>query len=130
MDKKVKIKIVIVCIFLFCLVALIIKINYGKKIVVRKFLLSDYISNTVDFKSDIKLGNIRDKYDVLTNTERLWKNSFGLDVEKEKPYQIFFDKNERVWLVTGSLPPNWDGGVAHILIREKDGKVLALWHEK
>jgi hypothetical protein len=33
-------------------------------------------------------------------------------------------------LVTGSLPVNTVGGVAYILIRETDGKVVAVWHEK
>ena len=62
--------------------------------------------------------------------ENIWIETFGEEAIKgEKPYLVYYDEAEGVWLVTGSLPMFTLGGVANVLIRE-DGMILAVWHEK
>lgn len=38
--------------------------------------------------------------------------------------------NDSVWKVTGTLPPNFFGGVPEIHLAKKDGKVLKITHGK
>ena len=62
--------------------------------------------------------------------ENIWIETFGEEtIKDEKPYLVYYDEAEGVWLVTGSLPMFALGGVAKVLIRE-DGMILAVWHEK
>lgn len=65
--------------------------------------------------------------------ENIWIETFGEEtIKDEKPYLVYYDEAEGVWLVTGSMPilPIYRlGGVAKVLIRE-DGMILAVWHEK
>ena len=62
--------------------------------------------------------------------ESIWIENFGEEaIKNQKPYAVFYDEAEKIWLITGSkLSPSL-GGVAKVLIRE-DGMILAVWHEK
>lgn len=88
---------------------------------------SDYIEK---FPSEEVLGTIRDGKTAKEKAEALLLEIYGKSVKSKRPYGVAFDERNRVWLVEGSIPENRDGGVPHILIRESDGKVLAVWHDK
>ena len=55
---------------------------------------------------------------------------YGTQIKKQKPYKVFYDETNDVWMVTGTLPSNKKGGVANIIIDNSTGKVLAIWHSK
>jgi len=96
---------------------------------VKSFEFSDYQYHIENFSSDEDVGPIIDAEEAVAKAEEVWKKVYGESVEEEKPYQVFYDEKNEIWLVHGTLEPNMKGGVAYILI-ESTGKVLAVWHEK
>ncbi|MGE5397177.1 MAG: NTF2 fold immunity protein [Chitinophagales bacterium] len=62
--------------------------------------------------------------------EAILKQIYGDTLEDETPFKVTFDDKYQVWLVEGTLAENRVGGVAHIILQKKDGKVLAIWHDK
>ncbi len=63
--------------------------------------------------------------------ERIWFAVFGEDmIKEERPYVVYFDKRNEVWLVRGTLPELMMGGTANILIEKNNGKILAVWHDR
>ena len=97
---------------------------------VKAFEFNDYQSYIDEFPSEDNVGNITDAKDAIKKAEKIWIILFGERIKKEKPYQVFYDKKNDVWLVMGSLRFNLKGGVANILIEGESGKVLAVWHDK
>ena len=78
----------------------------------------------------IEVSSITDAADAVKKAETVWIETYGKQVKKEKPYQVFYDENSGIWLVQGTLRANSVGGVANFLADGKTGKVLADWHEK
>ena len=59
----------------------------------------------------------------------VWEPIYGHDtIARETPYVAKLDKD--VWVVTGSLPKNRDGGVAVIEIAKQDSRILRVSHGK
>lgn len=49
-------------------------------------------------------------------------------IEQEKPFSA---KSEgKTWVVTGSLPKGWNGGVAQLVLLKSNGRVISLCHGK
>jgi len=53
------------------------------------------------------------------------------NIVSQRPYEVDL-YNGRYWCVQGTLSdsPYKEGGVFHIIIDKKDGKVCRIWHEK
>ena len=109
---------------------ILIIVNQLKSHDVKAFDVSDYQDIIENFPSDENLGSISDAKDAVKKAETIWIKIYGKNVKKEKPYQVFYDAENEVWLIHGYLRPNMEGGVANILIENSTGKVLAVWHEK
>lgn len=91
----------------------------------------DFYAEEIDqFPSDKVLGPVTSAKDAKKKAEAVWVEVFGEEVKQEKPYGVSYDIDTGTWLVQGHLPKYMVGGVAHILIRESDGAVLAVWHYK
>ena len=97
---------------------------------VKGFEFNDYQYYVDSFPSDENVGNIVDAKDAIKKAEKIWIKLYGESIKKEKPYQVFYDEDNGIWLIQGTLRSNMKGGVANILIQNKTGKVLAVWHEK
>ena len=97
---------------------------------VDSFKLTDYSDFIERFPSEKILGSIDSAQTVKEKAETIWLDIYGNSVKDKKPYNVFFDEQNQVWLVQGTLQKNCDGGVPHILIQKSDGKVLAVWHSK
>lgn len=98
---------------------------------IEKFDVEDYSYFIAEFSSDEVLGSIDNAQIAKEKAEMIWLEKYGQDVKKEKPYHVYYDMKNGVWLVTGTMPcDNADGGVAYILIEKADGKVMAVWHDK
>lgn len=96
----------------------------------KAFGVSDYQYYIDKFPSKDSLGNISDSKDLLKKVEVIWINKYGERIKKQKPYQVFYDETNGIWLVQGTLRSNMTGGVANILVDNDTGRVLALWHDK
>ena len=97
---------------------------------VKVFDFNDYQYYIDNFPSEENVGNIIDAKDAIKKAEKIWIKLYGKSIKKEKPYQVFYDENNGIWLVQGTLRSNMKGGVANILIQNETGKVLAVWHDK
>lgn len=97
---------------------------------VKKFKLEDYNTFIGKFSSGKVLGATESAQTAKEKAEVFWVEIYGESVKDEKPYEVLFDEENQVWLVGGGLPKDMDGGVACILIKKSDGKVLGVWHGK
>lgn len=97
---------------------------------VKAFEVSDYQNCIDNFSSEETVGSISGAKDAVAKAEIIWVKTFGARVKKEKPYQVSYDAEKEVWLIQGSLPSGVEGGVANILIENRTGNVLAVWHDK
>ena len=127
--------IIIICgiLLIVLLIGGIIINNYFEKAKVQSFSLDDqtyYLQAIQDFPSDKYLGEILNAEQAKEKAISEWLNLFGDKINNEKPYQVFFDEENDVWLVKGSLPKGRKGGVAYILMKKSDGKILAIWHDQ
>lgn len=96
---------------------------------VENFRLYGYQYYIDKFPSDHVLSGVDNVEDVQKNAEILWTEIYGEGIKKKKPYQVFWDAENGVWLVQGTLHAT-QGGVPYMLIEKQTGKVLAIWHTK
>jgi len=92
-------------------------------------LLQEYSRMIKQFSVDADVGIVENKEDAIKAAEEMWLNKFGDSILEKKPYAAVYDKQNEIWLVHGTLPMYMVGGVPMILI-ERNGKVLAVWHDK
>ena len=97
---------------------------------IQQFNVNDYQFYVNNYPSDECLGSISSASDAAAKAETIWLKIYGKRIKKEKPYQIFFDENNKVWLIHGTASSDSFGGVAYILMDNDTGKVLAVWHDK
>ena len=93
-------------------------------------IVENYGNNFPSEKFPDALGFIDSEKTAKEKSEIVWKEIYGESIMERKPYEVSFDDKNQVWLVQGTLPKNWLGGVPYILIKKSDGKVLAVWHTK
>jgi hypothetical protein len=75
-----------------------------------------------------KEGFVPNATTAIKIAEAVWVAIYGVDVYKKKPYKVNFKKG--IWIIEGSLPEGFKGGVPFILIQKKDGKILKVMHGK
>ena len=97
---------------------------------IKTFDVSEYQYYINNYSSEESLGFISDEKDLLKKVEVIWIKKYGERIKNEKPYQVFYDEENGIWLVQGTLRSNMMGGVANILVENDTGKVLAVWHDK
>jgi len=133
---------VVICIFVLSLCCFASsRIN----IIVNSFNLADYEPYIAEyriesprFKFEKPFGPVDSARDAKQKAEIVWLEIYGEGVKKQRPYNVFFDDENQVWLVNGSLKGgffdplglNMLGGTAHILLQRADGEVLAVWHSR
>ena len=114
--KYIKCFSVLLCVLLVCATFLSCS---QKNVEVGKFKIDDYSYYIENFAKDINVGKVEDADDAISKAE--------------KPYQAFFDEENKCWYVKGTLEQplfgNKKGGVAEVIF-DVDGNVLALWHGK
>ena len=97
---------------------------------IQTFEICNYQYYIDNFPGQEKVEPVSDIADLLKSVEEIWLRKYGVHIKKQKPYQVFYDNENEVWLVTGSVRPITEGGVAYILIDGITGDVLAVWHDK
>jgi len=95
------------------------------------FNLSDYEGFIQKVSSYESVGEVSDSKEAKEVARDIWVKKYGeSEIKKMKPILVAYDYNSNVWLVKGTLPSNWIGGVPYILINKEDGKILGVWHTK
>jgi hypothetical protein len=77
----------------------------------------------------LKVGYVPDAQTAIKIAVAVWEPIYGVEkIAAEKPYRARFTKGR--WIVEGSLPMGWNGGVAIAEIAKDDGTVLRVSHGK
>lgn len=88
------------------------------------------IMNSGKFSYEEYVGAVTDAAAARKAAVEIWNGLYGRrHIRGEKPYQVYYDAQNEVWHVFGTLKEGYVGGTAHILIEKEDGKVIAVWHE-
>lgn len=129
--KYIKCFSILLCVLLVCATFLSCS---QKNVEVGKFNIDDYSYYIENFAKDINVGKIEDADNAISKADKLFIETYGEEnMEDEKPYQAFFDEENKCWYVKGTLEQplfgNKKGGVAEVIF-DVDGNVLALWHGK
>ena len=130
MIKRKLIFILLLILFVIFIGGILVAIINNEFPVIKTFKLSEYQYFIDNFSSEENLGSISDSKELLKKVEVIWIEQYGERIKKQKPYQVFYDEANGVWLVQGTLRSNRMGGVANILVDNDTGKVLAVWHDK
>ena len=75
-----------------------------------------------------KKGFVPDDTTAIKIAEAVWLPIYGNIIYSKKPFKAVLKKG--VWIVEGTLPRNYQGGVPYIEIQKKDGKILKVIHGK
>jgi hypothetical protein len=76
-----------------------------------------------------KDGYVPNEETAIKIAEAIWLPIYGKDIEKSKPFVAHL-KDATVWIVEGTLPPHYLGGVPYVEIRKSDCKILKVTHGK
>ena len=113
-----------------CIGGIFMAIIKNKSPDIEPFEVSEYQYYIDNFSSEDNLGKISNSKDLIEKVEAIWIEKYGEQIKNQKPYQVFYDEENGIWLVQGTLRFNMTGGVANILVDNDTGKVLAIWHDK
>jgi hypothetical protein len=74
-----------------------------------------------------KDGYVPDARTAIKIAVAVWEPIYGAEkIADEKPYRARLNKG--VWIVEGSLPEGWIGGVALAEISKDDGRIIRVSH--
>ena len=93
---------------------LLISCDISNSYVIYDFNIKDYQDEIVGFPSDENIGEINDINTLMKKIEKIWIKVYGDEIKKEKPYKVFYDKKNDVWLIHGTLPDYVMGGELHM----------------
>ena len=130
MVKRKVLFVFLLVIFIAFIGGILVVIIKNKSPEIKTFEVSEYQYYIDNFSSEDNLGFISDSKELLKKVEVIWIKQYGERIKNQKPYQVFYDEANGIWLVHGTLRSNMMGGVANILVDNDTGKVLAVWHDK
>ncbi|MBE4948323.1 YbbC/YhhH family protein [Chryseobacterium culicis] len=96
------------------------------------FNCSSMKNDNKDIKKEVTMTTIDYVPDGETAkriAEAIWLPIYGEDIYKQKPYLSSLS-GDSIWVVKGTLPKNYRGGVVYIEIRKRDCKILKVTHGK
>lgn len=130
MVKRKGLFIFLLVLFIAFIGGILVVIIKNKSPEIKTFEVSEYQYYIDNFSSEDNLGFISDSKELLKKVEVIWIKQYGERIKNQKPYLVFYDEANGIWLVHGTLRSNMLGGVANILVDNDTGKVLAVWHDK
>lgn len=100
----------------------------------------DVFRNAYKQCKDLKysVGPVENAAIARKEASKILPIAMGLDIVNEKPWRVLYDETNGVWCVCGddtrfkehsSSKATLTGGVVHILIEEKTGNIIAIWHD-
>lgn len=118
---------------------LLFAIFFGEKAdEIQPFQLESYSEYIEKYPSDIVVGETCSSNDAKANAKLVWEQVYGETVMENLNYSVYYDKANSAWLVHGkqrliSFGKAIEisiGGVPYIIISQKDGCILAVWHTR
>ncbi|MDR0766852.1 MAG: YbbC/YhhH family protein [Methanosarcinales archaeon] len=70
---------------------------------------------------------VPDEETALKIAEAVLVSAYGENVLLQ-PLNVRYNESKKAWVVTGTLPYGWVGGVPVIVIRKSDGMIMQLSH--
>lgn len=70
-----------------------------------------------------------DRNAAILRAENEWLKQYGKNIYRRKPFTAEL-KNDSIWIVKGTLPEGYDGGVPYAEINSKTCEVLKISHGK
>lgn len=74
-------------------------------------------------------GYVPDDSTAIKIAEAIWFPIYGETIYEERPFKAMLNEDD-VWIVEGTLPEGFKGGVPYIEIRKRDCKILRVSHGK
>ena len=82
-----------------------------------------------DFSRMPRGGLVADAETAIRIAIAVWEPIYGKDeIQGQQPFRATL--KDGVWIVRGSLPAGWVGGVAEVEIAQSDARILKLAHGK
>ncbi len=104
--------------------------DINNEVTVGTFELEKYNDEIDEFFSGEILGPTPSAKDAKEKAVPFLKEVYGEKIKNREPYHVQYDEKNKAWLIQGTLPKGYLGGVPHIIIRQDDGMILAVWHTK
>ncbi|WP_281233126.1 YbbC/YhhH family protein [Flavobacterium gelatinilyticum] len=96
------------------------------------FILFFLFIGCINREKTINLDNsfcLNNSQDAIKVAEKEWFKRYGENIYNKKPFKAEI-KNDSIWVITGSLPEDYDGGVPYAEINAKNCKILSITHGK
>ena len=77
-------------------------------------------------EQEIMLKEIPNWRDARAQAIEIWVEHYGEGIYNSRPFNVFFDKKNDVWLVKGTVVPFIFGRTPFVIMQKSDGKVLAI----
>ena len=108
---------------------LLLTVHFGAfNFKIKNFTLTNYKQYIEKFSVDESLGRFFTVRTLYNRSKKIWVKKFGGRFEdNRRNVSMFYDKQEGIWLVSKRIFNGATEEVAHILVEEKTGKVLAVW---
>ena len=96
---------------------------------VENFDLKNFQYEIEHFPSEMFVGEVKNKKDVIEKANVIWLEKYKVDAENSfEEIKVEYDLKEKCWHIFGVKSKDYYGGVLHTLIRE-NGEVIAVWFE-
>lgn len=102
--------------------------SIGLYIVIGVLTICNIVQFVVNNINQLPVDIVPDEQAALQVAETYLVGIYGQRVLDERPFCTIFDERKNTWVIHGTLPPDYVGGVASITIRKADGKVLDFGH--
>jgi hypothetical protein len=87
------------------------------------------VMSAKEHKFSRKSGFVPDEQTAIAIAVAVWKPIFGKEnIENQKPWRAYLVND--TWIVFGSLPKGYKGGVAQAGISKQTGEMLHVTHTK
>lgn len=106
------------------------KISQNKYYLLLLFLfinISILVAN--NFSDPKKDGYVPNAETAIKIAEAIWLPIYGKDIYCRLPFKATL-VDGHIWQVTGTLPPEYEGGVPYIEIEKKDSRIIKVYHSK
>ena len=103
---------------------------------IKRFNIKTYEQEIEEFSSQKifgytrYIGNIESSKMAKKYALQIWLEVYGKEVQRMKPYKVYWDDENNAWLVTGTLKKNKLGGIPYIIFSKDDGEIIAVWHTR
>lgn len=133
---KRKHKLIIIASLISVILIITYSVLFNKLEQIQSFNIKTYEQEIEEFSSQKifgytrYIGNIESSKMAKKYALQIWLEVYGKEVQRMKPYKVYWDDENNAWLVTGTLKKNKLGGIPYIIFSKDDGEIIAVWHTR